>query len=235
MEVFTYVPRLRPAVDPPRLSWQQTKRRRLSDAARACARQGLPGDLRPAPSTTSASRTGATKGWGRLERRGPAAGDWDVSLVDDLIDWAQAQEGTLTRRPTCTVNSAGEDSSCRAVVAYDLPSQARRIIVANPSTYVWTDSQEDAPYGFDAWPTMLLRREHAAGYTSRADWSRCSWAWRTRDEETLVTTSPRQRQGGQPPRARPERFAEAQRLAEKQRWTFNGASSSGGVGHDTGG
>lgn len=74
--------------------------------------------------------------------------DWTVDLVDDMVAWARSYEG----RPDAPVflfgHSAGGQFLSR-VAAYGPPIDVERIVVANPSTYVAPDLDEDAPYGFD--------------------------------------------------------------------------------------
>ncbi len=71
---------------------------------------------------------------------------WTVSIVSDLIAWARQEE----RRPTAPYylfgHSAGAQFLSR-VAAFHPPSNASRIVIANPSTYVLPSTNEPAPYG----------------------------------------------------------------------------------------
>ena len=70
--------------------------------------------------------------------------DWTGRLVLDLVDWARKQE----RRPlsySLLGHSAGAQFLDR--VAAFVPTQARRIVVANPGTYVLASLEVAAPYG----------------------------------------------------------------------------------------
>jgi hypothetical protein len=70
--------------------------------------------------------------------------DWTGRLVLDLVDWVSGQEG----RPlaySLIAHSAGGQFLSR-LVAF-VPTQARRIVVANAGTYVFPSLAVDAPYG----------------------------------------------------------------------------------------
>jgi len=70
---------------------------------------------------------------------------WTVRYVADLIDWARRAE----RRPLDVYmigHSAGGQFLSR--VAAFLPTDARRIVIANPSTHVFPELDMAAPFGF---------------------------------------------------------------------------------------
>lgn len=154
---------------------------------------------------------------------------WTVGLVDDLIDWAQEQEGRPDADAYLFGHSAGGQFLSR-VAAYDPPSEARRIIIANPSTYVWPDTEEDAPYGFDrlddgATEEELLRAYLAApvtvflGTTDTGD-------------EDLVTNEPAQRQGANRLERGLRVFETARRVAQARDLPFNWRLvTAEGIGH----
>lgn len=154
---------------------------------------------------------------------------WTVGLVDDLIDWAQDQEGRPDADAYLFGHSAGGQFLSR-VAAYDPPSEARRIVIANPSTYVWPDAEEDAPYGFDrldddATEEGLLRAYLAApvtvflGMTDTGD-------------EDLVTNRPAQRQGANRLERGQNVFDAARRAAQAKGWPFNWRLvTAEGIGH----
>lgn len=72
--------------------------------------------------------------------------EWTVGYVRDLLQWARLRE----QRPGAPYylfgHSAGGQFLSR-VAAFGLPADARRIVIANPSTYVLPSLDEDAPYG----------------------------------------------------------------------------------------
>ncbi len=70
--------------------------------------------------------------------------DWTGRLVLDLVDWVRRQEG----RPltySLLAHSAGSQFLDR--VAAFVPTEAKRIVVANAGTYVLPSLAVDAPYG----------------------------------------------------------------------------------------
>jgi len=72
------------------------------------------------------------------------ARDWSGRLVLDLVAWARAQEG----RPlaySLLGHSAGAQFLDR--LAAFVPTEARRIVIANAGSYVFPSLEVDAPYG----------------------------------------------------------------------------------------
>jgi dienelactone hydrolase len=70
---------------------------------------------------------------------------WSGRLVLDLVDWTRKQEG----RPlsySLLGHSAGAQFLDR--LAAFVPTEAKRIVVANPGSYVFPSLAIDAPYGF---------------------------------------------------------------------------------------
>ena len=77
--------------------------------------------------------------------------EWTVELADDLVDWAQDENGNPDAPVYLFGHSAGAQFLSR-VAAYSLPDEVQRIILANPSTYVLPTDDEDAPYGYGGLP-----------------------------------------------------------------------------------
>lgn len=77
--------------------------------------------------------------------------DWTVEMADDLLDWARQQEGQPQAALYLFGHSAGAQFLSR-VAAYALPDDVRRIVLANPSTYVVPSSDEPVPYGYGGLP-----------------------------------------------------------------------------------
>jgi pimeloyl-ACP methyl ester carboxylesterase len=71
---------------------------------------------------------------------------WTVSYVKDLVDWARHRERLPDAPYYLFGHSAGGQFLSR-VAAFALPADARRIVIANPSTYVLPLIEEAAPYG----------------------------------------------------------------------------------------
>jgi dienelactone hydrolase len=82
---------------------------------------------------------------GGIVRRGEVrdAQDWTVSLVPRIADWARRQTGLNDYY--LVGHSAGAQFLSR--VAAFVPTQARRIVIANPSTHVVPSLDVAAPYG----------------------------------------------------------------------------------------
>lgn len=77
--------------------------------------------------------------------------DWTVEMADDLLDWARQQEGQPQAALYLFGHSAGAQFLSR-VAAYALPDEVRRIVLANPSTYVVPSGDEAVPYGYAGLP-----------------------------------------------------------------------------------
>jgi pimeloyl-ACP methyl ester carboxylesterase len=110
----------------------------------------------------------------RYQRGGIAEGskvkpprEWTGRFVIDLVNWVQKQEGRSLSY-SLIGHSAGGQFLSR--VAAFVPTAARRIVVANPSTYVFPSLETDAPYGLrgvyrGAEAEAALRRYLAAPVT----------------------------------------------------------------------
>jgi len=72
--------------------------------------------------------------------------EWTVGYVRDLLQWARLREHRPGAPYYLFGHSAGGQFLSR-VAAFGLPADARRIVIANPSTYVLPSLDEDAPYG----------------------------------------------------------------------------------------
>jgi pimeloyl-ACP methyl ester carboxylesterase len=143
---------------------------------------------------------------------------WTVSLVDDLIDWAQAQEQRPDAPTYLFGHSAGGQFMSR-VAAYELPSEALRVVVANPSSYVRPDLEENSPYGFDhmgdrATEEEMLRAYLAAPMTIYLGGEDTGDAY-------LMTNPPAMRQGENRLERGENVFEEGREMAERNGWTFN--------------
>jgi pimeloyl-ACP methyl ester carboxylesterase len=125
---------------------------------------------------------------------------WSVRLVDGLVTWGQAEE----KRPLPYIllgHSAGAQFLGR-VAAYT-PTKARRIVIANPSTYVLPNADVATPYGFGgigsrsetqaeiarylALPLTILLGDNDTGDKRRAKTKRAMEQGATRLERGLNT------------------------------------------------
>ncbi len=162
---------------------------------------------------------------GRLQTRS----EWTTGLVPGFVAWAQARAGRPNLPSLLIGHSAGAQFLSR-VAAYQ-PGDARRFVIANPSTWVRASLDVPAPYGFGPpFPSVeaeaALRRYLALPITVLlgAD---------DTGSRNLSDTEEAQAQGA----TRVERgrtvFAEAERTAHAHGWTFNWhLSIVPGVGHN---
>ena len=72
--------------------------------------------------------------------------EWTVELAGELVDWARREEGRPDAPYYLFGHSAGGQFLSR-VGAFAPPSDAERIVIANPSTQVLPSLDEVAPYG----------------------------------------------------------------------------------------
>jgi dienelactone hydrolase len=89
--------------------------------------------------------------------------DWAVALVPRLAEWARRQEGWPDMPFSLLGHSAGAQFLSRA--AAFLPLQARRIVIADPSSWVEASLAVPAPFGLGGVPGVgeaALRRYLAA-------------------------------------------------------------------------
>ena len=87
----------------------------------------------------------------RYQRGGIAEGreikppsEWTGRLVIALANWAQKQEGRAM--PYSLIGHSAGGQFLSRVAAF-VPTAARRIVIANPSTYVFPSLDIEAPYG----------------------------------------------------------------------------------------
>jgi pimeloyl-ACP methyl ester carboxylesterase len=83
---------------------------------------------------------------------------WTGWVVLKLVDWLRQEEGRADMPYFLIGHSAGAQFLDRFAAV--IPNQARRIVVANPSTYMLPSVQDSPPYGFsglDSSDTLLKR------------------------------------------------------------------------------
>lgn len=90
---------------------------------------------------------------------------WTGNLVLQLVGWLRQQENQPGMPYSLIGHSAGAQFLSR-VAAY-VPSDAHRIVIANPSTHVLASLDDDPPYGFGGMPSAeaMLKRYLAAPVT----------------------------------------------------------------------
>jgi pimeloyl-ACP methyl ester carboxylesterase len=154
--------------------------------------------------------------------------DWTGRLVLDLVEWARKQEG----RPlaySLIAHSAGGQFLSR--LAAFVPTEARRIVLANAGTYVLPSLVVDAPYGLGQVYAGADGEAHLQHYLQQPVTIYLG-ADDTADDER--NNSPEARAQGA---SRHQRglnvFTAAGTLAQTRGWTFNWRLIElPGVGHD---
>jgi dienelactone hydrolase len=156
------------------------------------------------------------------------ARDWTGRLVLGLVDWARLQEG----RPlaySLIAHSAGGQFLGR--LAAFVPSEAKRIVLANAGTYVFPSLTVDAPYGLGkvysgAEGEAQLRRyleQPLTIYLGEDDVERDD---RNNTAEARAQGASRHQRGM-------NMFDAGQKLAQARGWSFNWRLVQlPGVGHD---
>ena len=139
---------------------------------------------------------------------------WTGNLLLEIIDRVRADEGRPDMPYSLIGHSAGGQILSRFAALH--PSRAQRIVVANPSSYMWPDLKTQAPYGFKGIPhaSAALRRYLEAPvtiYVGRED----------KGSKDLDVREQAMKQG----QNRYERglrvFAAARRTAQEHGWKFN--------------
>jgi pimeloyl-ACP methyl ester carboxylesterase len=154
--------------------------------------------------------------------------DWTGRLVLDLVEWARKQEG----RPlaySLVAHSAGGQFLSR--LAAFVPTEARRIVLANAGTYVLPSLTADAPYGLRKVYAGADGEAHLQHYLQQPVTIYLG-ADDTADDER--NNSPEARAQGASRHARGLNvFKVAKTLAQARGWTFNWRLVElPGVGHD---
>lgn len=142
---------------------------------------------------------------------------WTVWLATDLVSWARKR----AHRPDAPYylfgHSAGGQYLSR-VAAFALPRGARRIVVANPSTYVLPSLTEDAPYGLDRVATDIEERQRLREYLALPVTIFLGGDDVGRRE--LGTSDPAMRQGASRLSRGVATFRMAQQVAARNNWPF---------------
>jgi len=144
--------------------------------------------------------------------------EWTASFVQELIDWAKREVKSKNPKVYLFGHSAGAQFLSR-IAAYTPSLAVERIVIANPSTYVFPTLDESAPYGFgglfsefEAYKTIKAYLASPISiYLGQED----------TDKKNLHNNKAAKRQG----KNRLERgrniFQQAKAFATKKAWTFN--------------
>ena len=150
-----------------------------------------------------------------------------VDLIQPLIDWARTAMGQPSLPSVLIGHSAGAQFLSR-VAAY-ARTDAMRIVIANPSTWVLPSTQDAAPYGFKgmadadamlraylALPITVLLGQADTGANNLASEAEAVAQGRNRLERGRNT------------------FEKARTIAQQHGWAFNWTLAEvPGVGHDS--
>jgi alpha-beta hydrolase superfamily lysophospholipase len=154
--------------------------------------------------------------------------DFTGRLVLDLVDWARQQEGR--NLPYSLIAHSAGGQFLGRVVAF-VPNEARRVVIANPGTYVMPSLAVDAPYGLGKAYSAAdgedqLRRylqQPLTIYLGEAD---------DRDDDRNNAAQARAQGASRHARGL-NAFNAARSLAQARGWTFNWRLIElPGVGHD---
>ncbi len=154
--------------------------------------------------------------------------DWTGRLVLGLVDWARNQEG----RPlpySLIAHSAGGQFLSR--LAAFVPSEAKRIVLANAGTYVVPSLAVDAPYGLGRVYSGADGEAHLRRYLEQP---LTIYLGEGDNQDDDRNNTPEARAQGA---SRHQRglnvFGAGQKLAQARGWTFNWRLVQlPGVGHD---
>jgi poly(3-hydroxybutyrate) depolymerase len=143
---------------------------------------------------------------------------WTGTLVLALVDKIRAVEQAFDLPYYLIGHSAGGQLLSR--LAAFVPNAATRIVIANPSTYVWPAREFQFPYGFGGLPQELGGDEALRRYLAQPVTLFLGTADVTRDG-TLNTSDSAMRQGTNRYERGLRVFAAARELAAGKGWAFN--------------
>jgi pimeloyl-ACP methyl ester carboxylesterase len=154
--------------------------------------------------------------------------DWTGRLVPGLADWARKQEG----RPlaySLIAHSAGGQFLSR--VAAFVPTEAKRIVLANAGTYVFPSLAVAAPYGLGK---VYSGADGEAQLRRYLEQPLTIYLGEDDDQDDDRNNTPEARAQGASRHARGLNvFGTGQKLAQARGWTFNWRLVQlPGVGHD---
>lgn len=143
---------------------------------------------------------------------------WTGRLFLAIIDAVRAAEGRPGLPYALIGHSAGGQALSR--FAAFVPNAATRIVIANPSTWLWPARDERFPYGFGGLPAALssdavLQRYLAQPVTVLLGTSDL------RRDNNLNVRPPAERQGATRYERGHNAFRAAQRLAQERGWAFH--------------
>lgn len=163
---------------------------------------------------------------GGLVRDQKSAGDfkvepkekWTGQLLLDLIDAVRTAEGRSDIPYYIVGHSAGGQALSR--FAAFIPNTARRIVIANPATYLWPSRSERFPFGFGGLPDFLSNDETIRRYLAQPITILLGTADVNRGP-TLNVREGAEKQGPNRYERGLNAFRAAQQIARDKGWEFN--------------
>lgn len=146
-----------------------------------------------------------------------APAQWTGQLFLAIIDSVRAAEGRGDLSYALIGHSAGGQALSRFAAL--VPHQARRIIIANPSTHLWPSLAERFPYGFGGLPPSLANESALRRYLAQPVTLLLGNADNKRDRDLNVSKDA-DRQGDNRLERGRNAFRAAQDLARQQGWPF---------------
>lgn len=143
---------------------------------------------------------------------------WTGQLFIEIIAAVRSAEAAPTLPYYAIGHSAGGQSLSR--FAAFVPNDARRIVIANPSTYIWPTRDERFPYGFGGLPERWADDAAIRRYLAQPVTLLLGTADVNRDADLNVRDGA-ERQGANRYERGNNAFRAAQTLAESRGWTFN--------------
>jgi pimeloyl-ACP methyl ester carboxylesterase len=163
--------------------------------------------------------------------------DWTISIVNDIADWANAKVGTDNSDDMVLFGHSAGGQFLSRIAAYGDDSTFDKMIISNPSTYVWPSLTEKATYGFGggyftAQKSEALLKDYLADpitiYLGGED--------DNTDDADLATGATAMRQGEHRLERGLNAYEAAKDLAASKGWDFNWELViAPGVGHTAGG
>jgi poly(3-hydroxybutyrate) depolymerase len=147
----------------------------------------------------------------------PAA-QWTGQLFLAIIATVRSAEGRPDLSYSLIGHSAGGQTLSR--FAAFVPNQARHIIIANPSTWVWPSREERFPFGFGGLPAKMADDAALRHYLAQPVTLLLGTADIKRDDDLNVRDGA-ERQGTNRYERGKNVFHAAQQLARDHDWAFN--------------
>ncbi|MBY0270136.1 MAG: hypothetical protein K2X06_09725 [Burkholderiales bacterium] len=143
---------------------------------------------------------------------------WMGRLFLDLIEAVRSAEGKPDLPYSLIGHSAGGQTLSR--FAAFVPHQAKHIVIANPSTWVWPSREERFPFGFGGLPAKMADDAALQRYLAQQLTLLLGTADIGRDADLNVSAGA-ERQGANRLERGKNAFGAAQQLARDRGWAFN--------------